>query len=178
MLTNKRCRVTKWPQVSLMQTGSYFKAEKKLFCSAGRVRERINGSQAVPWPHHSTAQPNGLFLWSSRAHLLLHFDFPNISRIITGIFFFWMSTPAITVMWSQKSQSVWHQQPGHLTQIKSWAAKGFSCLQRKRLCKRHQVPQQLGNSLLCLFAQEDWLCRMFRKTIQTRLLQRLHWELW
>lgn len=70
----KRAHISKW--------------RRKLFCSAGRVRERINGSKAVPWPHHSMAQPNGLFLWSSQAHLPLHDYFPNISRIITGIFFF------------------------------------------------------------------------------------------
>lgn len=97
-----------------------------------------------------TAQPNSLFLWSSCEHLPLHFHSPDISRIIRGIL--WTNTWAITVMWSQKSQSTWHQQPGHLTQIISWPAKGFHA------CKEWDYARDMRfqSSAKALFAHFHW----------------------
>lgn len=114
----------------------------------GQVREEM---EATLFTGHSTgtAQPNGLFRWSSWAPLPLH-SFPDISGIIRGILS--MNMWAITMMWSQKSQFTQHQQPGRLTQIMPWPAKGFYA------CKEWDYVKHMRfqSSAEALFAHFHW----------------------
>lgn len=92
-----------------------------LVCQKGKwekkwkQRSSLGTAQAL---HSLTA-----YFSEALGHPCLYTHSPDISGIIRGIL--WMNMWAITMMWSQKSQSTRHQQPGRLTQIMPWPAKGF-----------------------------------------------------
>lgn len=119
-----------------------------LVCQKGKwekkwkQRSSLGTAQAL---HSLTA-----YFSEAPGHPCLYIHSPDISGIIRGIL--WMNMWAITMMWSQKSQSTRHQQPGRLTQIMPWPAKGFYA------CKEWDYVKgmRFQSSAEALFAHFHW----------------------
>lgn len=119
-----------------------------LVCQKGKwekkwkQRSSLGTAQAL---HSLTA-----YFSEAPGHPCLYIHSPDISGIIRGIL--WMNMWAITMMWSQKSQSTRHQQPGRLTQLMPWPAKGFYA------CKEWDYVKgmRFQSSAEALFAHFHW----------------------